>query len=88
VEGLWKATLRFGLEDRDEVRMESDSSSEARITADPYTAGVRVRAQVPVAGSAVYKGDPASEIREIIKTEDAPPLRASQVGGRSDAECR
>ena len=34
---LWRASgkprLRFGLEDRDEVKMESDSSSEAR-TAD------------------------------------------------------
>ena len=37
------------------------------ITADTAPLMIQVEAQVLVAGSAVYKGDPASEMRKIIE---------------------
>jgi ribulose-phosphate 3-epimerase len=41
--------------------------ADGGITAETAPLVVEVRAQVLVGGSAVYKGDPASEIRKIIE---------------------
>jgi ribulose-phosphate 3-epimerase len=41
--------------------------ADGGITADTAPLMIQVEAQVLVAGSAVYKGDPASEMRKIIE---------------------
>ena len=41
--------------------------ADSGITADTAPLMIQVEAQVLVAGSAVYKGDPASEMRKIIE---------------------
>jgi ribulose-phosphate 3-epimerase len=41
--------------------------ADGGITADTAPLMIQLEAQVLVAGSAVYKGDPASEMRKIIE---------------------
>jgi ribulose-phosphate 3-epimerase len=41
--------------------------ADGGITADTASLMIQLEAQVLVAGSAVYKGDPASEMRRIIE---------------------
>jgi len=47
--------------------------ADGGITANTAPLVVQVGAQVLVPGSAVFKGDPASEMRKIMRPEDAPP---------------
>jgi ribulose-phosphate 3-epimerase len=41
--------------------------ADGGVTADTVLLMIQIEAQVLVAGSAVYKGDPASEMRKVIE---------------------